>query len=136
LIVLLYRHRETWLTRNTAVREVPEILFGLDVRPDSLPLDFVAEAKRHLAAGERAAALSLLYRGALIVLIHRAHVDFRPGDTEGNCLSRVRGRIDQAGERYFAELLQAWTLTAYAQAALPVEELADLCDRWPAHFAN
>lgn len=136
LIVLLYRHRETWLTRNTAVREVPEILFGLDVRPDSLPLDLVAEARRRLAAGERAAALSLLYRGALVALIHRAHVDFRPGDTESNCLSRVRGRIDEAGERYFAELLQVWTLTAYAQAALPVAELADLCDRWPVHFAN
>jgi hypothetical protein len=108
----------------------------LDVRPDSLPADLVSAAKRHLEAGEYAAALSLLYRGALVSLIHRAYVDFRPGDTEGNCLERIRGRIDAAGERYFAELLRAWKLAAYAHAAPPVPQLADLCDRWSDHFAD
>ncbi|MVF24377.1 DUF4129 domain-containing protein [Methylocaldum sp. BRCS4] len=136
LIVLLYRYRERWLIRSPAVRSVPETLFGLDVRPDSLPADLVSAARRHLEAGEYAAALSLLYRGALVSLIHRAYVDFRPGDTEGNCLDRIRGRIDAAGERYFAELLLAWKLAAYAHAAPPVPQLADLCDRWSDHFAD
>ncbi|BBA35887.1 uncharacterized protein sS8_3955 [Methylocaldum marinum] len=136
LIVLLYRYHEKWLIRSPAARRVPETLFGLDVRPESLPTDPVAAARRHLAAGEHAAALSLLYRGALVSLIHRAYVDFRPGDTEGNCLERVRGRIDAAGESYFAELLQAWKLTAYAGAAPPVAQLSDLCTRWPEHFAG
>ena len=38
-------------------------------------------------------ALSLLYRGALVALIHRDGIDFRPGDTEGDCRRRVAGKI-------------------------------------------
>jgi hypothetical protein len=135
LIVLLYRYRDAWRSRPTAARTIPATLFGLDVRPDSLPADVAGAAGRLLAAGEFAAALSLLYRGALVSLIHVAQVDFRPGDTEGDCRGRVRGRIDADAENYFAELLDAWILTAYAHAAPPAEKLRDLCARWPRHFA-
>lgn len=135
LIVLLYRHRDAWRSRPPAARAIPATLFGLDVRPDSLPMDVAEAAGRLLAAGEFAAALSLLYRGALVSLIHAARVDFQPGDTEGDCRMRVRGRIDTDAEHYFAELLNAWTLTAYAHTAPPAERLRDLCARWPRHFA-
>jgi hypothetical protein len=136
LAVLVYRYRDRWLAPQAPDRTVPEFLFGLDVRPESLPEDVAAAARRHLAAGEFALALSLLYRGALVVLIHAEGVDFRPGDTEGDCLRRVQGRIDAAASGYFAELLGAWQLTAYAHHAPPGDRLRELCERWPNHFAT
>ncbi|MEO7728345.1 MAG: hypothetical protein ABIS45_13915, partial [Burkholderiales bacterium] len=48
----------------------PDVLFGLDLRAASLPDDIPAAARALLAQGEMRAALSLLYRGALRVLIH------------------------------------------------------------------
>jgi hypothetical protein len=134
-IVLLYRHRGAWQSLRPPARAVPATLFGLDLRPDSLPVDVAGEAARLLAAGAMLPALSLLYRGALVSLIHAAEVDFRPGDTEGDCRGRVRGRVDAAAEHYFGELLDAWSLAAYARAAPPAERLRALCLDWPRHFA-
>lgn len=135
LAVLLYRQRGTWFATRPAARHVPDTLFGLDLRPDSLPADIAAAAGRQLAQGDGIAALSLLYRGALVALIHTQGVDFQPGDTEDDCRARVRGHIAAGAERYFAELLGAWSLAAYAHAPPPRERLQDLCRRWPLHFA-
>ena len=113
---------------------VPQSLFGLDVRPASLPDDVVAAARAALAAGEITGALSLLYRGALSTLIHAGGVDFRSGDTENECWRRAAPVLSTDGGTYFRSLLDAWLVTAYAHRPPPVADLVDLCDRWPAHF--
>lgn len=135
LIVLLYRYRDIRRSRLPVARAVPATLFGLDVRPDSLPEDVAGAAGHLLAAGDIVPALSLLYRGTLVSLIHATGVDFQPGDTEGECRTRVRGRVDAAAERYFGELLDAWMLAAYAHATPSAERLRDLCAGWAGHFA-
>lgn len=136
LIVLLYRQRASlgWRTRPRTARPLPASLFGLDIRPDSLPEDVALAASRELAAGRPALALSLLYRGALAALVHGAGVDFRPGDTESDCRARVLGHVDGDSEGYFAELLDAWRLVAYAGTVPAMDKLRDLCSRWPRHF--
>jgi hypothetical protein len=113
---------------------VPQTIFGLDVRPASLPDDIVATARSALAAGDITGALSLLYRGALSALIHTGGVDFHSGDTEGECWRRAAPVLSSDGGKYFRSLLDAWILTAYAHRPPPVADLVALCDRWSAHF--
>lgn len=135
LVVLLYRRRHDWLRSQTPV-DLPDALFGLDVRPESLPADVAAAARALLAAGDAVAALSLLYRGALSVLVHRRRIEFRRGDTEADCLERTRSRLEAAGQAYFADLLDAWKLAAYAHQPPRGEEVGRLCESWTAHFGG
>lgn len=134
LVYLIVLYRDRWPGAHRIRQQPPDFLFGLDVRPDSLPADVVAAARAALAAGQIEAALSLLYRGALIVLIHRIQVEFQPGDTEENCRRRVDGRLDATASRYFGQLVEAWRAAAYAHRppALPV--LEGLCQGWEGHF--
>lgn len=133
LIWLVWRYRDAWsggLRRSPP----PDYLFGLDVRPESLPRDVIAAARSLLASGNAIAALSLLYRGALVSLIHRAQVEFRAGDTEGNCLERVNGRIDRAAYTVFSRLLRMWQLAAYAHMPPGAAEMESLILAWSQHF--
>lgn len=133
-IYLVVRQRARWLRRNDDARRIPPALFGLDVRPDSLPADIVGAARAALAAGNAAAALGLLYRGALCALVHSAAVDLRPGDTEGECWRRAAPALRAGGADYFRRLLDAWLRTAYAHRPPQQAELQSLCEQWPLHF--
>jgi hypothetical protein len=132
-IYFILRHQERWRRRRPG-REVPQTLFGLDVRPASLPDDIVAAARAALAAGDPAAALGLLYRGALSALIHFAAVDFHPGDTESDCWRRAAPVLSNSGADYFRRLLDAWLHTAYAHRPPRPAALDNLCDEWALHF--
>lgn len=112
----------------------PETLFGLDVRPESLPADIASEAARLARAGELLKALSLLYRGALAALLHRDGVELASGDTEQDCLRKSRPRLPAAAHAYFARLLEAWQQLAYARRRLPAADVESLCSAWAAHF--
>jgi hypothetical protein len=136
LIYLSYRYRNAWLGPLGGRRAAPDFLFGLDVRPESLPDDVVAAALKELARGNATGALSLLYRGALISLIHHSQLDFHAGHTEGDCLRLVRAAVDAGGSGYFADLLEAWKRTAYGHEPPPAPALESLCVRWREHFAQ
>lgn len=133
LIYLLLRLGEARRGRAPR-RAAPEFLFGLDLRPASLPADIAAAARAALAAGQPTAALSLLYRGALVALIHRWSIDFLPGDTEADCRRRAATRLDAPAGAVFAELVAAWQLAAYARTPPARAQLEALCDAWDARF--
>ncbi|MFZ2266376.1 MAG: DUF4129 domain-containing protein [Azonexus sp.] len=135
-IYLLVIYRERWLPRDGRRAAPPDFLFGLDVRPESLPADLIGAARAALAAGRVEAALSLLYRGALVALIQRTPVEFRAGDTEDNCRQRIAGHVEAPASSYFAELLEAWRATAYARQPPPPAALEALCAGWEAHFGQ
>ena len=135
-IYLLVVYRERWLPRDARRAVPPDFLFGLDVRPESLPADLLGAASAALAAGQVEVALSLLYRGALVALIHRTQVEFRAGDTEDNCRQRIAGHVEVPTGRYFGELLEAWRATAYARQPPPLARLEALCAGWEAHFGQ
>lgn len=137
LALLLY-----WMARNfdwsnlrlRARKRVPSSLFGVDLRPESLPDDIATAAKRLLEQGEILAALSLLYRGALVALLNRYHLEFRSGDTENDCVRRVNQCAPQATALYFTGLVNHWLSVAYA-ARLPEQTaVAGLCNEWNRHF--
>jgi hypothetical protein len=113
----------------------PAVLFGLDVRPDSLPADLVARARQMTMEGDITGALALLYRGALVSLVHDAGVQFKDGDTERDCLRRAGGALRGVELAYFDSLIRSWQNAAYAQTAPHKDAVLGLCDRWPASFA-
>jgi hypothetical protein len=129
-------------------RDLPDVLFGLDVRPESLPDDVPAAARLLLDEGDVRAATGLLYRGALVALIQDGRIDIARGDTELECVARVRRAygdqaittetaIDaaQGKPEYFRSLVTVWQRVAYARERVPVNQVAELIVQWPAHFA-
>jgi hypothetical protein len=99
----------------------------LDVRPESLPDDIGAAAWSLWQAGNVAAALSLLYRGALSRLIHRHDVPIAASTTEGECLDLARGRIAPPAHRYLTQLVLAWEAVTYGERTLSVAMGEVLC---------
>jgi hypothetical protein len=139
LLVILYRYSGRFLPLMPPSRRAaraPETLFGLDLRPASLPADIPAAAWAEAEAGRMAAALSLLYRGALVALIEGYRVSFRDGDTEDVCLRRAAGRAEEAVLAYFSVLLGAWKASAYADSPPSLAGVRVLCQGWTEHFAG
>jgi hypothetical protein len=141
-IALLFALR--WLLSHIKFRddprappdEAPEVLFGLDVRPESLPRDVAAAALAHVARGELVAALSLLYRGALVRLLHRDGIELSAGDTEADCLAKVRPRVDGATHGYLGQLITSWQAAAYAHRIPPPAAVEELVGQWRALFGT
>jgi hypothetical protein len=125
-----------WRRRQRSAYLPPDTLFGLDVRPVSLPDDVAAAALKLAQAGQLLKALSLLYRGALVALLHRDGLELARGDTEEDCLRKTHERIPQAAHAYFAHLLLSWQRLAYAGRSLPAAEVEQLCTDWRTHFAT
>lgn len=137
LLLYLYRAAVGWSrappTAPADRRPPPAILFGLDVRPESLPDDLARLAARAASQDPRM-ALSLLYRGALAALIHRDGIRIDSGDTEGDCLRRVRRANDPTLTDYFARLVGAWSQAAYAVHRVDPALVQALCEEWPRFF--
>ena len=137
IVWLLWRAVRLDRARTAAIDErapaPPAALFGLDLRAESLPADLPGEAARLLAEGRAAAALSLLYRGALAALVAR-QVPLTRAATEGDCLRAARAAIPPEPAAFFAALTAAWQACAYAQREPPRVALEGLVRDWSLHF--
>jgi hypothetical protein len=135
-VVFFYRNLDRfWPEAPSQKGRRPETLFGLDLRPEALPDDIPAAALAEAEAGHWIAALSLLYRGALVTLIERDRVIFYAGDTEDLCLARARGQVQGEALAVFAALLADWKAAAYARRLPTLIRIRTLCAAWRAHFA-
>ena len=136
-LLFLVSRRLGWFkglaTRRSGYK--PDVLFGLDLRPESLPDDIPAAARAQLAAGDLRAALSLLYRGALRCLIHEREVEVSAGDTEGECVRSVKRALAGAPAEYFNRLVDAWRRLAYGGRPPDAPTATALVDEWARHFA-
>ena len=117
------RRLDKSIARAAAVSHVRD----LDVRPESLPLDIGAAAWALWQAGDVAAALSLLYRGALSRLIHRFAVPIQSATTEGECLDLARPHVDAPALRYLTQLVRAWEASTYGGRSLSTAMGESLC---------
>ena len=116
---------------------LPPTVAGLDVRPESLPADVAGAAWQRWQAGDGAAALALLYRGALARLIGSGRLPAHASWTEEECLACF-GRSEPATSAalgYLRRLTTAWQATAYAHRRPDDATAHALCDEWPSHFA-
>jgi hypothetical protein len=132
----LARHWPAWRRGSATERFTPPAaLFGMDIRPESLPADLAGAAGTLVEAGAVREALSLLYRGTLSTLVHREHVVLGAGDTELECLRKVHAQCAGHIVAYFARLVAAWQGAAYA-ARVPGRTAAlELCAGWRSLFA-
>ena len=114
--------------------ERPDFLFGLDVRPESLPEDVAAAAAALAKEGRTREALSLLYRGALVRFLDQG-MEFLRGDTEGDCLRKVETNARDTARQYFRRLVSAWQSLAYGHRAVGAEAVVALAGEWRREFA-
>jgi hypothetical protein len=115
LFYLLRRYRGplSRLGQRQQKKSAPEVLFGLDVTPESLPPDVPQQARRLWGEGAYREALSLLYRGSLSRLIDRYELAFRASHTEAECAALVRAQGIDSLSDYFWQLTQTWRRLAY-----------------------
>ncbi|MFT4647400.1 MAG: hypothetical protein ACI9X4_000612 [Glaciecola sp.] len=111
-------------------------LAGLDLRRESLPKDVVAEARALWGAGQTKEALSLLYRGSLVVLRDEHGLFIEDGDTEGRCLNKVvKLGVLELGT-YFGGLTDLWTRLAYGGESLDEAAFSGLATGYGQHFGG
>jgi hypothetical protein len=136
LALVLRRWVPQWLERAPRAYRPPDALFGLSVAPESLPEDVAGAAAALVRAGRLREALSLLYRGALSVLVHRDHAGLAEGHTEDDCVRAARTVLPRDAGEYFARLVQTWTAAAYGGRLPDADGAAALCREWAPHFAR
>jgi len=120
--------------RARGARERPDFLFGLDVRPESLPDDVAGAAEALVRQGAVREALSLLYRASLVRFIEEG-VEFLRSDTEGDCLRRAERAARPTRRAYFERLVSAWRLLAYGHRSIAPSEAIAFAQEWRRHFA-
>ena len=140
-ILLLIYFRDRWMYLFQGQRksqdeyQAPEIMFGMDVRPESLPENIVDEARNLWQSEQHREALSLLYRGALIRLINQEKVKLQNSHTEGDVLKHASLKLNETKHDYLKLLTTQWQLIAYAHRSPSEPDMQTLFDRWSSDFA-
>ena len=130
------RYARAWTAARRPGYVPPGALFGLDIRPQSLPADIAAAALALCAQQRLREALGLLYRGALSQLVHARRLEVSAGDTEQDCLRRVAARGEPGITGYFEALIGAWQEAAYAGRVPPQQTAERLCHEWRGAFGG
>ena len=134
LFALYYLARYMRLHGMGRVRQQrPDFLFGLDVRPESLPDDVAAAAERLAREARVREALSLLYRASLVRFMDGG-IEFLQGDTEGDCMRRVEAAETPRRKSYFRRLVTHWEVLAYGHHAVSAEAAVALARAWREQF--
>lgn len=114
--------------KSTAI--APDVMFGLDVRAESLPEDVPAQVMRLWQLGSHRDALGLLYRAALSHLIQHHALAFKSSHTEAECAALVQAYGIKSLSRYFSQLTRLWRRLAYGHQLPEALDLQNLCDNW------
>lgn len=139
---LLYRfikfHQQGGAASTREVDEPTKIIMGMDLRPESLPENVVQEASRLWHEGDQRAALSLLYRGALSILVNQHHIKLKASFTEADCLQTLETHTTHQTDlpKFFKTLTQTWCLTAYAHHLPSVVHFEQLKNDWQKHLTT
>ena len=121
----------------------PDMLFGLDIRPESLPDNVPHAARKLLNDGRPRESVSLLYRAALVALIQDGRIEIGRGDTEGECVQRVRrayaiqhesANLLEGKPDYFSALVKQWQRIAYAREMVGASDIEPLIEQWAIYF--
>lgn len=123
----------TFFNRNEAL-DMPNRLFGLDMKKDSLPDNVSAQAKALLEKRQYRQALALLLRGSFVHVLHKQHVSIPASATEQECLRLFAGQLPAQQYDYLQRLVKQWVLVAYAHETPELSILLELCDQWHAIY--
>jgi len=156
VVFYLYRYRDYWLNlmQGKAFKndntDMPETLFGLDIRQESLPEDIEKAANLLWQESHHREAVSLLYRGALAALFKQYRFDLPAGATEHDCIRQLesslvrenfsinentQSALNQRTDQ-FKKLTHIWVSVAYAHR-LPERDVFDeVCKNWNQYFSK
>ncbi|HHL18392.1 MAG TPA: hypothetical protein ENJ33_01505 [Thiothrix sp.] len=143
VIFVLIIYRDYWLAffqggvQRAEKKAKPDILFGMDIRPESLPDNIAAVARQFWQQGQQREALSLLYRGGLMRLVNQDEVELEDSHTEGDVIKLSRRVLHKQREAYLEKLTHVWQRAAYAHRFPDDSEAEYLFQHWenafPAH---
>lgn len=141
---LLYRYRDNLialLPRRRTTQFIPTEIAGLDIRPESLPDDIPAAARKLWGEAREREALALLYRATLSRLAHRQLLALSGATTEGECLAlAVKARNNQGLSQAMLDAVsgvtQLWLSGAYAGRLPSAPTFEQACCEWQAQFAG
>lgn len=138
IALLLYRYRDRLpLSLRSRRRAAPlQEIRGLDIRPESLPDDVVAEVLRLQQEGQRRPAMALLFRATVSRLVHEYRVPLTRGATEGDCLRLARPRLAAEPWQVLAEVSDMWLQVAWAGRQVSEERLQQCCVLWRKYYAQ
>ena len=138
VVYLLHRYRAplSRVGRGAARTPAPEVMFGLDVTPQSLPADVPREVMQFWEQGRHREALGLLYRAALSRLIEAHEIEFRASYTEAECAALVQALGIDSLSAYFAQLTGVWRRLAYGHEVPASKIVRDLCRGWYSELAD
>ncbi len=137
LLIKLNQYRLTRAGRikNKAPVSVPDSLFGLDLRKESLPENILEAAKNFWQKQQFREAYSLLYRGALIYIAHDKNIPLHESFTEEECVARFQEHDDGLAPLFFAQLTQQWQTVAYGHQIPGTSVFTTTYDGWHFHFS-
>ena len=134
-LITRYQHLVTGLyLPKKAKKKRPQKLFGLDMNSETLPDKPWMVALKLLEEKAFREATSLLYRASLIWYIDHTPVVIKEGDTELECLAKVKPEASHQAASFMAQLTDNWRKLAYAHQVPPQETLQTLCESWPEVF--
>lgn len=114
----------------------PDVMFGLDLRKETLPDDIPAEVMQLWQSKQHREAIGLLYRATLSGLIHKFSYEFYDGYTEQECAYIVSQSNAGTLSTYVQHLTRMWQHIAYAHRLPSDQHVTELCSEWPQHFAG
>jgi hypothetical protein len=136
LLVMAFVYRKSILAllkplkRKAPTPQPPDVLFGMDIRPESLPDDIAAASQRLWESGQQREALSLLYRGALMRLTRHDHLNVQASHTEGDILRLAQPHLNTERLAWLQATTHAWQAIAYAHRAPDTHTLIPLWQGW------
>lgn len=134
VVYLLYRYRvplSGLANRNReGEAERPDVLFGLDVTPESIPKNVTDQVMQLWQQQQHREALGLLYRAALSHLIEHHDMAFKASHTEAECAALVKRQGIQSLSNYFSQLTHVWRHLAYGHELPEQSVLEQLCKQW------
>jgi hypothetical protein len=108
----------------------PTHVRDLDIRPETLPPDIGAAARKLWDGGDHRASLALLYRGMLSRLAHVHGVPIRDSSTEGDCLALAVNRLPADKCVYLSRLVRAWQRLGYGREPVQASTAFALCEEF------
>jgi hypothetical protein len=113
--------------RAAVAATAPTHVRDLDIRPESLPDDIGAAARRLWDSGETRRALALLYRGLLSRLAHAHQAPVRDSTTEGESIALARRFLPAGGGEFAAGLVRTWQRAVYGGDMPGTGHVHELC---------
>jgi hypothetical protein len=118
------------LQRKTLPVPPPDILFGMDIRPESLPADIAAACRQLWEAQRHREALSLLYRAALMRLTRHNQLAIQDSHTEGDILQLAQAQLSPTRMAWLTATTHAWQEIAYAHRIPADARVLPLFEEW------